>query len=147
MVHQQFIFKCNIGVLSSWFRSLQFITPIGFIARDLGAPTLSDWYVFGLTCEKDEQVKLQKLRVMMIKQQVLEQLGQGKRINLEQSHHTVRYILEKIPMNLLRVKTLQKMAEMWKEQKSGRLKHLWRVELCYPKHHIELVDPKHNVYL
>jgi len=94
----------------------------GFVARDLGIPVASDWFWCGLTCEKDGPVKNTKVRVMLIKESLLEQLNQIGTPTFEYEHHQIRW------------KTLLEMKRLYDIQKKEGSMLLMKMELCYPTH-------------
>jgi hypothetical protein len=64
----------------------------GYLARCMGMPTRSTWYVMGLTCEKHDVLKTTKIRLMIIPKQLLMDLDkyEGTGLQFEAPHHHIR---------------------------------------------------------
>jgi len=107
-------------ILNSLLNTIAEINAQALIAKDLGVPVKSDWYWFGITFEKWPDIKLQKLRVMLVKQELLVALPSMPTPRFEISHHKERW------------KTLQRMAQIYNDQKQGTDWRLMRIELCAP---------------
>lgn len=90
----------------------------GFLAASMGLCTRSTRYVIGLTCEKDPDVRINKIRVMLVTESLLQKIDRLEDLEFEQKHHHVR------------LKTLKKMAEIYQDQK--RQHELRTVELVVP---------------
>lgn len=109
----------------------------GFLARSMGLPVCAEQYVFAITCEKDPDVRVNKVRVMIIAESLLdriEQMGQVaahrepaaetsgppplQQLKFERPHHRVR------------LDTLRKMAEFRRDK--SRSHNLLRMELILP---------------
>eukprot|EP01118_Nematostelium_gracile_P009489 TRINITY_DN3207_c0_g1_i1.p1 TRINITY_DN3207_c0_g1~~TRINITY_DN3207_c0_g1_i1.p1 ORF type:complete len:266 (-),score=46.80 TRINITY_DN3207_c0_g1_i1:67-864(-) len=63
----------------------------GFAARDLGIPTQSDWYCFALTCERSEKIKFRKVRVLLVKEKLLDKVLTMPTPKFEWPHHINRW--------------------------------------------------------
>lgn len=88
----------------------------GFVAISMGVPVTTATYVFGLTCERDPRVKMNKIRVMLIEKGLLLQIDEiGEQLQFESPSHTVR------------LDTLKRMKEIYLD--GGRSKNLLEVEL------------------
>jgi hypothetical protein len=64
----------------------------GYLARCMGMPTRSCWFVMGLTCEKHDVLKTTKIRLMIIPKQLLMELDkyEGAALQFEAPHHHIR---------------------------------------------------------
>ncbi|KAL6071504.1 Transmembrane protein [Balamuthia mandrillaris] len=94
----------NWYVLNNILNEISSSCMMGFLQEDCGIPVKLEWYVFGLTCEKDEGVWNRKIRVMLISQRLLERIPDLPPPSLESAHHRVRW------------RTLQKMSDLWRAQ-------------------------------
>lgn len=63
----------------------------GFLAASMGAPVRTATYVFGVTCERDSNVRMNKIRVMIIEKSLLEKIDALGELRFEQKHHHVRH--------------------------------------------------------
>ncbi len=90
----------------------------GLLAASMGAPVRSAWYVFGLTCEKDPNVRINKIRVMIVEEELLERVGCLAKLQFERPRHDVR------------LETLKTMLAI--RQDEHRRHNLMRVELALP---------------
>eukprot|EP01118_Nematostelium_gracile_P009490 TRINITY_DN3207_c0_g2_i1.p1 TRINITY_DN3207_c0_g2~~TRINITY_DN3207_c0_g2_i1.p1 ORF type:complete len:265 (+),score=45.13 TRINITY_DN3207_c0_g2_i1:87-881(+) len=63
----------------------------GWAARDLGIPTQSDWYCFALTCERSKKIKFRKVRIILVKEKLLEKVLTMKTPKFEWPHHINRW--------------------------------------------------------
>ncbi len=81
----------------------------GFLARSMGAPTRSATYVFGVTCEKDSDVRINKIRVMIIKRSLLERIDDLEEVEFES------------PLHHIRLKTLRLMKRIFLDKDRGHL--------------------------
>jgi len=90
----------------------------GFLAMSMGLPTRSEQFVLGLTCEKDPDVRINKIRVMIAAESLLKSVGQLDGIEFEREHHCIR------------LKTLVAMAQIYQDEKRRHL--LLGVELRLP---------------
>jgi len=80
----------------------------GFLAASMGAPVQSATYVFGITCERDSNVRMNKIRVMIIEKSLLEKIDTLGELRFEQKHHHVRQA------------TLKRMREIYGSTERGR---------------------------
>ncbi|MCA9164286.1 MAG: hypothetical protein KDA62_14955 [Planctomycetales bacterium] len=81
----------------------------GFVAHDAGLPTELLTYVLGVTCERDGDVRVQKLRVMLAREPMLLAIASGaiQEPEYERPYHHVRW------------KTLKTMASIYKQQRES----------------------------
>lgn len=105
-------------VLNSVLNELSEQFATGFLAASIGAPTRVARYVFGLTCEKDPDVRVNKIRVMLITESLLEKLPQLNELNFERPNHRVR------------LETLKRMRDIYHNEKRKHL--LMAVDLAVP---------------
>ena len=73
----------------------------GQIAHERGMPVCIAKYAFCLTCEKDDDVRVRKLRVMLVQESMMDRLLNGKPPQYERPYHNVRW------------NTLRDMAKAW----------------------------------
>jgi len=63
----------------------------GTLKKDLGLQVTSEWYTFCLTFEKEENIKMQKIRVILIKRKILENFpDENSQFILESFNHETR---------------------------------------------------------
>ncbi len=62
----------------------------GFLALSAGFPARTTRFIFGITCEKDSDVRINKIRVMIIEQSLLERIDGLVEIEFESPAHHVR---------------------------------------------------------
>jgi hypothetical protein len=105
-------------VLNSVLNELSEQFAAGFLAMSMGLPTRSERYVIGLTCEKDRDVRINKIRVMIVAESLLEKIEGFSDLTFEKEHHRIR------------LKTLAKMAQLHHDPKRKHL--LLTVELVLP---------------
>jgi hypothetical protein len=105
-------------VLNSVLNELSEQFAVGFLAASMGLPTRSERYVIGLTCEKDPDVRINKIRVMIIAETLLQRIENLAGLAFEREHHRIR------------LKTLAKMAQIYRDEKRKHL--LLIVELRLP---------------
>lgn len=106
--------------LNSALNELSRIVPCqGLFYRDWGHPVETHTYVLGLTCEKDKDVRMRKVRLMIIREKLLQQIGDPKCTMpaVEQESHTVRW------------RTLKTMAQLYAKQP----KLFMKFEVSLPK--------------
>ncbi len=88
----------------------------GFVAVSMGVPVATATYVFGLSCERDPRVQMNKIRVMVIEKGLLEGIEEmGEQLQFERESHAVR------------LDTLKRMKEIYLDEQ--RSKNLLEVEL------------------
>lgn len=105
-------------VLNSVLNELSEQFAAGFLAKSMGIPTRSQWYVFALTCEKDPDVRINKVRVLLAAESLLDQIEALDNLEFEVEHHRIRR------------DTLARVAAMRRDPK--RSHNLLRVELTLP---------------
>jgi len=88
----------------------------GFLAASMGHPVKMTTYVFGITCEKDKRVRLNKIRVMLIEKSLLERIDTIEDLQFERPSHVVR------------LETLRNMKEIYNDD--NRQSNLFEVELA-----------------
>ena len=96
----------------------------GFIAKDAGLPTATLQYLIALTWERGDDLRTEKLRVMIIRKDHLQSFGSDEfrtNLNLELAHHSQR------------VETLR-MMQLLHDQGSDQVRQL---ELVMPIAHKE----------
>lgn len=81
----------------------------GFLARSMGLSTRSATYVFGVTCEKDRDVRINKIRVMIIKRSLLERIDDLEEVEFES------------PLHHIRLETLRLMKRIFLDKDRGHL--------------------------
>jgi hypothetical protein len=93
----------------------------GLIAQESGVPTRKRTFLFGLTCEKDGGVRIQKLRIMLVSESTLRLVHEWARrpapANLQEP-------LYESPHHAIRWHTLQTMANLCFEQQSKSIKRM-----------------------
>ena len=87
----------------------------GFLAVAAGLPTRTTTFLFGITCEKDLDVRVNKIRVMIIERALLEKIDELVEIEFESPNHHVR------------LDTLKTMREVYLDR--NRRDQLGRVDL------------------
>ncbi len=105
-------------VLNSVLNELSEQFAAGFLATSMGLPTRAEKYVLGLTCEKDPDVRINKVRVMIIAESLLQKIEGLPGLAFEKEHHQIR------------LKTLIRMAQTYRDPKRRHL--LLVVELMLP---------------
>jgi len=95
----------------------------GWLGMDAGLPVVVENYIIGLTCEKDDDVRIRKIRLMMIKEKSLLDLYQRPNPPLfELRFHGVRW------------KTLRRMHEIYVDEKrKGEFVRVRKMEVAVPK--------------
>ena len=63
----------------------------GFLAASMGAPTKAATFVFAITCEKHRDVRMNKIRVMIVEKSLLLEIDKLSEIEFERDSHHVRY--------------------------------------------------------
>lgn len=114
-------------ILSSIMHAVSENVVIGHFARDLGMPTRSDSYIFGIAFEADTSVRFHKIRVILIKESTLKQILSGAIAEpvFEKHHHAPRW------------HTLRKMSALYSKEREDidaeeELHHLMRIEITIP---------------
>jgi len=105
-------------VLNSVLNELSEQFAVGFLAASLQIPVKRERFVIGLTCEKDPDVRINKIRVMLIAEGMLDQVDAATNVTFEREQHHVR------------LKTLKKMAQFRRDK--SRQHNLLQVELALP---------------
>ena len=78
-------------VLNSVLNELSEEFAEGFLAASMGVPTKAARFVFAITCEKHRDVRMNKIRVMIIEKSLLLEIGKFSDIEFERDSHHVRY--------------------------------------------------------
>jgi hypothetical protein len=78
-------------VLNAILNELSQSFAAGALAKSMGLPVHSKWYVFGITCEWDDEVKNRKIRVMIIAEDLLESLDRLPPLEYQHPWHRVRH--------------------------------------------------------
>lgn len=78
-------------VLNAILNELSQSFAAGALAKSMGLPVHSQWYVFGITCEWDDEVKNRKIRVMIIAEDLLESLDRLPPLEYQHPWHRVRH--------------------------------------------------------
>ena len=78
-------------VLNAILNELSESFAAGALARSMGRPVQAKWYVFGVTCEWDDEVKNRKIRVMIIAEDLLEKLDRLPTLEYQHPWHHVRH--------------------------------------------------------
>lgn len=124
-------------VLNSVLNELSEQFAQGFLARSMGLPVCAEQYVFAITCEKDPDVRINKVRVMIIAESLLdriEQMGQvaaDREPAAEKSGPSpIQDLKFERPHHHVRLNTLRKMAEFRRDK--SRRHNLLRMELVLP---------------
>lgn len=105
-------------VLNSVLNELSEQFAVGFLAKSMGIPTRSAWYIFALTCEKDPDVRINKVRVLIAAESLLDSIEALDDLEFEVGHHRIRR------------DTLAKMAVLRHDPKYSH--NFLRVELTLP---------------
>jgi hypothetical protein len=87
----------------------------GFLAIAAGLPMRTTTFIFGITCERDTDVRMNKIRVMIIERSLLEKIDELDEIEFESPNHHVR------------LDTLRTMREIYLDK--NRRSQLGRVDL------------------
>ncbi len=77
-------------VLNSVLNELSEHFAEGFLAASMGVPTKSATYVFALTCEKHHDVRMNKIRVMIVEKSLLLGVDRLEGLQFERDSHHVR---------------------------------------------------------
>ena len=78
-------------VLNSVLNELSEEFAEGFLAASMGVPTKTATFVLAITCEKHRDVRMNKIRVMIIEKSLLLEIGKFSDIEFERDSHHVRY--------------------------------------------------------
>jgi hypothetical protein len=105
-------------VLNSVLNEMSEQFAAGFLAKSMGLSTHSERYIFALTCEKDPDMRINKVRVMIVTESLLGRIEGLADLEFEAEHHHIRR------------KTLAKMAAMHRD--AARKHNLLTVELTLP---------------
>lgn len=92
-------------VLNSVLNELSEQFAAGVLARSMGLPAKTATYVFGITCERDKDVRINKIRVMIVERSLLERIDEQTQFEFERPWHHVR------------LKTLKRMRRLYDEDK------------------------------
>jgi hypothetical protein len=83
--------SCSWLVLNAILNEISEMFPGGPVAKSMGIPVRSVWYVFGVTCEWDDDVKMRKIRVMLMAEELLKRLDQYPDLKYQHPWHRVRH--------------------------------------------------------
>lgn len=111
---QEFINRAVLNTLSERFAST-------FVAAALGAPVRSGSFCFAITCEKYEEIRTLKLRVLIIEENTLKEMfgpaGKGNELQVTN------------PVYRARLKTLQAIHDMYVKDQTAAKPVLGHMEL------------------
>ncbi len=96
---------CGWLVLNAILNEISEAFSAGHLAKSMGLPSRSCWYVFGVTCEWDDDVKMRKIRVMVIAEELLKTIDRFPLLKFQYPWHHVRY------------RTLLKMRDLYQEDR------------------------------
>jgi hypothetical protein len=63
----------------------------GFLAASMGIPTKAATFVFAITCEKHRDVRMNKIRVMVVEKSLLLEIDKFAEVQFERDSHHVRH--------------------------------------------------------
>jgi len=78
-------------VLNSVLNELSEEFADGFLAASMGIPTKAATFVFAITCEKHRDVRMNKIRVMVVEKSLLLEIDKLSDVEFERDSHHVRY--------------------------------------------------------
>ncbi|HUT92294.1 MAG TPA: hypothetical protein VMY37_22560 [Thermoguttaceae bacterium] len=78
-------------VLNSVLNELSEEFAEGFLAASIGIPTKAATFVFAITCEKHRDVRMNKIRVMIVEKSLLLEIDKFSDVEFERDSHHVRY--------------------------------------------------------
>jgi trehalose/maltose hydrolase-like predicted phosphorylase len=78
-------------VLNSILNELSERFAEGYVAESMGIPTRSARYLFTVTCEKHPDVRMNKIRVMIVEKSLLMKIDELEGLDVERKSHHVRY--------------------------------------------------------
>ncbi len=107
-------------ILNSVLNELSEQFAAGFLAKSMGLPTRSERYVLALTCEKDPDVRINKVRVMIVAESLLRQIDGLADLEFELEHHRIRR------------KTLSKMSQALGDPKQKHNLITVELAICHP---------------
>jgi len=90
-------------VLNSVLNEISQLCPFGPVAESMGMPTRSARYVFGLTCEWGTSAKVRKIRVLIVREDLLKGIREVPNLDFEREWHRSR------------LETLKKMGELYEQ--------------------------------
>jgi hypothetical protein len=96
---------CGWLVLNAILNEISEEFSAGHLAKSMGLPSRSCWYVFGATCEWDDDVKMRKIRVMVVAEELLKTIDSFSLLKFQYPGHHVRY------------RTLLKMRELYQQDR------------------------------
>jgi hypothetical protein len=103
---------CGWLVLNAILNEISEEFPAGHLAKSMGLPARSCWYVFGATCEWDDDVKMRKIRVMIVAEELLKTIDGFPLLKFQHPWHHVRF------------RTLLKMRELYQaDQRAETAEH------------------------
>lgn len=62
----------------------------GTLKRDMGADVVTKWYTFCITFEREGEIRMQKIRIMFMEKEALENFPEDGDIQLESPKHKIR---------------------------------------------------------
>lgn len=113
-------------ILNAMLNELSERFAAGLIAQAAGLPTRSQTFLFGITCEKNGGVRIQKIRIMLISEPMLRLVQQW--MNSPAEPPRIEPVFES-PSHSIRWLTLQAMARLYFEQGSKAVRP---IELVVP---------------
>lgn len=113
--------NCSLNIIDGGVLKIRtlFETSLGdILLANHGVPVKRSWYVFALSCEKHDDVRTQKIRVLLAQENLLKKIGSQKvpEPTFEAPQHHVRW------------KTLQQMAATY----TAKPETFMRIELVLP---------------
>ncbi|NQT11577.1 MAG: hypothetical protein HQ582_02440 [Planctomycetes bacterium] len=78
-------------VLNSILNELSERFAEGYVAASMGLPTRTARYVFTVTCEKHHDIRMNKIRVMIVERSLLMKIDEQQGLEVERKSHHVRY--------------------------------------------------------
>jgi len=78
-------------VLNSILNELSERFAEGYVTASMGIPTRAATYVFTVTCEKHPDVRMNKIRVMIVEKSLLMKIDEHEGLRVERKSHHVRY--------------------------------------------------------
>jgi hypothetical protein len=79
-------------IQSMAFSQVSSTSSYGYLRAASGLPVTRDWYVFGITCEKDHSILLKKIRILLIKEDLLKEMATSQPPPFESSLRVRVYV-------------------------------------------------------
>lgn len=115
---QEFLQRAVLNALSQRYAE-------GYLAASLGLPVARDEYVYGITCEKQGEIRTLKVRVLLIRESALvEMFGPPRRADS---------VATPAPWLRARLYTLEKMYQHYLDDQNRPNRVLGRIELALPR--------------